>query len=103
MGIFSFLGFGNSLKEQLRKGGTIVDVRTVHEYDQGRMKGSVNIPLERIPSSIERIKYMEKPLLICGSGDSRSASAARFLKKNGITEVYDGGNWEKLLRIKQSL
>lgn len=103
MGIFSFFGLGSSLKNLLRKGGTIVDVRTVHEYDQGRIRGSVNIPLERVAASVDRIKHMKKPVIICCDSGSRSSSAVRFLKQNGVSEIHNGGNWEKLLRIKQSI
>lgn len=101
--MFSFLFGGNNIKKALRNGATIIDVRTVHEYDQGRIRGSVNIPLDRIPANIERIKHMEQPIIVCCASGSRSGSAVRFLKQQGIKEIYNGGNWEKLLRIKQSL
>ena len=102
--MFDFLfGFGrHKLKDALRKGATIVDVRTVHEYDQGRLRGSVNIPLDRIPANTERIRHMKKPVIFCATGDSRSAKATSFIKKEGINEVYNGGNWEKLLQMIHS-
>lgn len=98
MGLFSFLGFGSNIKNLIRSGAVIIDVRTVHEYDQGRIKGSLNIPLNRIPPSIERIKGLDKPIiLVCNSG-SRSGNAMRILKQNGLKEVYNGGNWESVLK-----
>ncbi len=99
--LFNFSG--GSIKDALRKGATIVDVRTVHEYDQGRLRGSVNIPLERIPANLDRIRHMKKPIIICSNGDSRSSNATRFIKQEGIKEVYNGGSWEKLLRIINTL
>lgn len=95
--------FGNNLKEALRREGSIVDVRTVHEYDQGRIRGSINIPIERVPSSLDRIRHMKPPIIFCANGDNRSSQAARYVKQQGIKEVYNGGNWERLLRMKESL
>jgi phage shock protein E len=86
----------NKIKDALRREATIIDVRTVHEYDQGRLRGSVNIPLDRIPSNLERIQHMKKPIIFCSNGDGRSGTATRFVKRNGITEVLNGGHWERL-------
>ena len=72
---------GNDLRQALQSGATIVDVRTVHEYDQGRLPGSVNIPVDRIPANMDRIRHMKKPIIFCGSGDSRTAHVVRFVKK----------------------
>ena len=103
MGLFSFLSFGTDIKRALRNGAVIIDVRTVHEYDQGRIKGSLNIPLDRISASIERIKGLNKPVIfVCNSGN-RSGSAVRIVKQNGLKQVYNGGNWESVLKKINSL
>ncbi len=102
MGFFSFLGFGGGIKKALQQDAVIIDVRTVNEYDQGRIKGSVNIPMDRISASIERIRHMKKPIICCGAG-SGSGKAVSILKQNGIKQVYNGGNWMKLLKQMQSL
>lgn len=103
MGLFSFLGFGNNIKEVIRNGAVIIDVRTVHEYDQGRIKGSINIPTDRLAASVERIRQFKKPVVFCGRYGAESSAAVRFMKKNGLTEMYDGGNWERLLVIIKNL
>lgn len=103
MGFLSFLGFGPNIKELLRKGAVIIDVRNVNEYDQGRVRGSLNIPVDRLPTNIQRIKGLDKPIITCASGDSRSAEAVRILKQLGVQQVYNGGNWEKLLQITNGL
>lgn len=104
MGLFSFLGFGkNNLKKALREGAVIIDVRTVNEYDQGRIKGSVNIPLDRIPASFDRIRHMPRPIICCCASGARSGKAISLLKANGIKEVLNGGNWMKLLKLTQDL
>lgn len=104
MGLLSFLGFGkSSIKDALRKGAIIIDVRHVNEYDQGRVPESINIPLNLIPSNIERIKGMERPVVLCCASGNRSGQAARILKSNGIKGVYNGGSWMSVLKKVKEL
>ena len=96
--------FGKSkVKEALKKGAAIIDVRTPHEYDNGKVPGSVNIPVDRIAASVERIKSMRKPVvLVCNSG-TRSGQAKDILKSAGLTDVHNGGSWESVLKIINKL
>lgn len=104
MGLLSFLGFGkSSIKDVLRKGAIIIDVRHVNEYDQGRVPESINIPLNLIPSNIERIKGMERPVVLCCVSGNRSGQAARILKSNGIKNIYNGGSWMNVLKAVKDL
>jgi rhodanese-related sulfurtransferase len=104
LSIFSFLGLGNGrLKEVLRKGAVIVDVRTAHEFDSGRVPASINIPVDKIGANVGRIKQLKKPVVLCCESGSRSAIAARILKENGIKEVYNGGSWLHVLKLVKSL
>lgn len=104
MSFFSRLfGSGDEVKQALRDGAVIIDVRTVREYDEGRVRPSIHIPFDRLPSSIERIRAMNKPVICCAGGDSRSSAAVNMLKRAGLKKVYNGGNWEKLLKIVTQL
>ena len=104
MGLLSFLGFGkSSVKDALQKGAIIIDVRHVNEYDQGRVPESINIPLNMISFNIERIKGMERPVVLCFAPGNRSGQAARILKSKGIKEVYNGGSWTSVLKIVKAL
>jgi phage shock protein E len=103
MGILSLLGIGSKVKDALRKGAVIIDVRTAHEFDAGKVKGSINIPVDRIDINIERIRGFKKPIvLICESG-ARSEKAASILKRHGIKDVFNGGSWTRVLRMINSL
>jgi phage shock protein E len=94
MGLLSFLGFGKEkIKQAIRTGAIIIDVRTVHEFDQGKIAESINIPLERMESNIERIKAMNRPVVCCCASGNRSGKAVGLLKANGIKNVYNGGSW----------
>lgn len=95
--------FKNKVKEALQKGAVIIDVRTPHEFDNGKVPGSINIPVDRISTSIERIRSMKKPVVVCCESGARSSQAKNILKSAGIDEVYNGGSWESVLKIINKL
>ena len=90
-------------KKEMSGDYLLVDVRTAQEFDQGHIKGAVNIPLDRIPGSMEKLKTSEekKLLLYCLSG-ARSMSAATFLDKQGVSNLHNlvGGisAWARVYR-----
>ncbi len=91
-------GFGPSVdyKQLVKDGATIVDVRTKAEYQQGHIKGSINIPLNNLSNHYATIKK-DKPVITCCASGMRSAQARTILLANGFTEVYNGGGWNSLL------
>jgi phage shock protein E len=95
-------GSGTSLlKKAIEEGGLIIDVRLPHQYDQGKIRGSLNIPLEQILKNAGYLKRQNKPIIICGNG-SESSQATHILQRQGLKEVYDAGSWERLLKILNS-
>jgi phage shock protein E len=99
MGILSWLGFGkNGVKQALEAGAVIVDVRTPHEFDQGKIPGSINIPVDRLSANIDRLKKMDRPIVLCCASGMRASSAKTLLKKAGIRDVHNGGGWQSLMR-----
>jgi phage shock protein E len=104
MGLFSFLGFGkHTLKNALRKGAIIVDVRTGPEFDSGHIPEAFHIPVDRIRLSADRLGEAKRPIIVCCNSGHRSGDAVQILKAKGIKEVYNGGNWEKLLQLLKSV
>lgn len=83
------------LKELIKKGAQIIDVRTRDEFQGGHIRGSVNIPLQNLSVNLSKIKK-DKPVITCCASGMRSASAKSILKSNGFTEVYNGGGWMSL-------
>ncbi len=79
----------------VNEGAIIVDVRTKGEYQQGAVKGSINIPLNNLNNSLSRLNKNKTIITCCASG-MRSASAKRILKSQGYDEVYNGGSWASL-------
>jgi len=75
---------------------SIVDVRTPGEFAGGHVEGSVNIPLDRVPHTVDDFKSMSKPIVLCCASGGRSGQATLFLKQQGIDEVYNGGGWSEV-------
>ena len=99
MGLLGFLGIGKKRKQMiedaLAQGAVIVDVRTVGEYNQGHVEGSVNIPLDTIATKVNKLKQMNKPILLCCASGMRSGSATTILKSHGI-DCQNAGGWKQL-------
>ena len=72
---------------------TIVDVRTPGEYMSGNVAGSINIPLNEVPSRVDEFNGLSRPIIVCCLSGGRSGQAAAFLSANGVDEVYNGGGW----------
>lgn len=78
-----------------KSGAQIIDVRTKEEYQQGHIRGSVNIPLQNLQNNLSKIKK-DKPVITCCASGMRSASAKGILKSSGFAEVHNGGGWQSL-------
>lgn len=81
------------ISEKLKEGAYLVDVRTPQEFDAGHVKGSTNIPLDRIPNSLNQLKGKKNIIVFCRSGN-RSSQAKSILERNGFTNVINGGTWQ---------
>lgn len=101
--MFGFLFGKNKIKEALHNGAVVIDVRTPHEYDAGKVPGSVNIPVDRISANVERIKALKKPVVLCCASGVRASSAKSILQSAGLKDVYNGGSWTSVLRIMNKL
>lgn len=102
MGLFSIFG-GSKLKEALRRGAVIIDVRPPNEFDKGRVPDSVNIPVDRLSLNILRIKNMNRPIIVCSDSWYESNAAVKMLKQNGVKEVLNGETWTSLARVVKKL
>lgn len=95
--IKNLFGLGPAIdyKSLLQNGAQIIDVRTVAEYKEGHLKGSINIPLQTLGNHLTKIKK-DKPVITCCASGMRSASAKSILQSAGFKEVYNGGGWSSL-------
>lgn len=97
--IKKLLGIGPEVnfRDLLREGAQIIDVRTKAEFQQGHIKGAVNIPLNNLSNHYARMKK-DAPIITCCASGMRSAQAKSILAANGFTRVYNGGGWMALKR-----
>lgn len=95
-GIFkNLLGGGTNITDKLREGAFLVDVRNPAEFDGGHVKGSINIPLDRVAISLEKFKNKKNIIVFCRSGN-RSSQAKSILEKYGFSNVTNGGTWQSV-------
>ena len=86
------------LKAILEEGAFLVDVRTAAEFAGGHVKGSVNIPLDKVASQLAKFKNKKNIVVFCQSG-GRSSRAKSILEQNGFTNVINGGSWDRVNRF----
>lgn len=65
-----------------------VDVRTPGEYADGHASRAINIPLDSLGTSMDRLEKNEPVYLICETGN-RSKKAAVMLKEAGFNNVIN--------------
>ena len=78
----------DKVRELVENGAFIVDVREAYEYKGSHIKGSVNIPLSRLRSSITEIPKDKPVYLLCRTGQ-RSYNAVMALQNLGYDNVYN--------------
>lgn len=78
--------------ELIANGAVLIDVRTPAEYSNGKPVNSKNIPLDKIGGKIDKIKKLNKPIVLCCQSGMRSGRATSMLKNKGV-EAYNGGGW----------
>lgn len=66
----------------------LLDVRTPQEYSQGRLAGSVLIPVGEFERRVREVPKNKTIVVYCAVG-SRSKSAAGYLAQLGYKDVYN--------------
>lgn len=68
------------------QGITILDVRQPEEIALAQLPGSVNIPLNSLPSRVHELDSEQPIAVLCHHG-VRSEMAAQFLERQGFSDV----------------
>ena len=66
---------------------TLLDVRTVNQFNRGHIEGFVNIPVDELRAHLDEVEIGKPVYVICQSG-LRSYIASRILEGNGY-EAYN--------------
>ena len=81
----------SSIKDKIKAGAKIIDVRTAGEFADGAYPGAVNIPLNVLPAKLDELGPKDRTIILyCASG-ARSAQAARLLKQAGYVDAVNAG------------
>ena len=80
----------------MKEGAIILDVRTSGEFSTGHIKGSINIPVDKLANNHAKLKAKNKPIITCCASGMRSATAKTILQSNGFANIYNGGSWQRL-------
>jgi rhodanese-related sulfurtransferase len=88
------------LKEKLdrSKNWTVLDVRSIEEYEEGHIEDSVHIYVGTLPKHLGKIPKKNQVGVICKSG-TRSSFASSILLREGFHNIHNvlGGmsSWKK--------
>ncbi len=89
------------LQEILKSPGlVIVDLRKPDEFAVDHIKESINIPMEEVPSRIDELKNMSRPIVLCCATGKDCRSAHIYLSQHGLQNTYAGGSWLELNVLK---
>ncbi|MDZ5472277.1 rhodanese-like domain-containing protein [Bacillus sp. 31A1R] len=84
-------------QEANSKNVVFIDVREPSEYEEGHIKGMINVPLSTLSTNTEMLPKDSQIVIICRSGN-RSMQAAKILEELGYNNIVnvDGGimSWD---------
>ena len=83
----------------VKEGAVILDVRTPGEFSTGHIDGAINISVDKLPHSLNKLKGKNKPIITCCASGMRSATAKSILQSAGYTNVHNGGSWYTVSRF----
>lgn len=84
-----------SLKNQVKNGAFLVDVRTPEEFAARSVEGAVNIPLDQVEERVNEFEGKASVIVFCRTGN-RSGQAIEILEKKGIENITNGINVENM-------
>jgi NADPH-dependent 2,4-dienoyl-CoA reductase/sulfur reductase-like enzyme/rhodanese-related sulfurtransferase len=78
---------------------TLIDVRTIAEYEKGTIPGALNYPLDGIRNHIDFIKNLNRPIIIFCQKGLRGYLAELILNHNNINNVVNVAGGFKLWQM----
>jgi len=79
------------LEREASDGAFVLDVRHLHEYEDGHIAGAWLIPLPELPDRLDELPDGQRIFVICRTS-GRSRRATEFLRQQGVeATVVTGG------------
>ena len=79
-----------NLENIIANGTTLLDVRTITEFNKGHLKNAINIPVRNLKDDATLTDKNEVIITYC-SHVIRSYNAVTILKNKGYEKVFNGG------------
>ena len=96
MNDINILDFLNLNKKEVQ----VIDVREEYEFEDGHIK-SINIPMDQIFESLNKIEKNRKVIVYCNSGRRGAAVVHILRKKFQFDNIYNlEGGYQKYLENK---
>lgn len=71
----------------------IIDVRSPGEFATGHVRGSLNVPLDRLAQDIaSHVPDKVTPVILCCASGGRSGMACSYMQQMGYLHVSNGGS-----------
>lgn len=84
------------IKELVKNGAVILDVRSKEEFAAGHVKGALNIPVDILSANITKLGDKTTSIITCCMSGGRSSMAKSILHAAGYDNVHNGGGWQLL-------
>ncbi len=84
------------IKQMVKQGGQLIDVRTPMEFSQGALAGAVNMPIEKFQQLTGDINNDKPVLLYCRTG-ARSGAVKNYLEQLGFRQVHNIGGIQQYM------
>jgi len=87
------------VRQLVRCGARLLDVRTPAEFAEEHVPGATNIPVQELQERLGELGATDRPLVVyCRSG-ARSARATALLRAHGFNAVHDVGGLEEAMNL----
>jgi rhodanese-related sulfurtransferase len=84
----------------VKRGAMVIDVRTPSEFDSGHLSQAFNMPVDEIQSMLpDKVKDRNRVILVHCKTGMRSKKAKDALTRQGYTNVFDMGSYERAFKI----
>lgn len=84
------------LQELLSEGGQLIDVRSPVEFNQGALKGAINMPINSFQYLMKSIDNSKPVVLYCRTG-ARSGMVKNYLEQQGFDQVHNIGGIQQFV------
>ena len=84
----------DELRQTLRNGAILLDVRNVDEFNRGALPNAKNIPLTILPALAHEHLDKKNPILIYCQAGGRAGMAEKILMDLGFNDIINIGGIE---------